>query len=107
MFRRHWVLLLLLYVGVDFFDPSLPGVFFLDNDALFMDGVVQTKGHQSATPENPGPVPYSVALIQVVEPRQVPSRPMLGGPSWQWPVRQGFARPSLSQSASARATEDH
>ena len=45
--RRLLPLLLLLYITVDFMDPSVPGVFFFDNDALFVDGVVQVKAHAS------------------------------------------------------------
>ncbi len=41
--RRHWVLPLLLYVAIDFMDPAIPGVFFFDTQAFFVDGVVQTK----------------------------------------------------------------
>jgi hypothetical protein len=40
---RHWALLLLLYVAIDFTDPSIPGVFFFDTEAFFVDGVVQAK----------------------------------------------------------------
>jgi hypothetical protein len=42
-FSRRWTLLLLIYIAIDFMDPSIPGVFFFDNDALFMDGAVQAK----------------------------------------------------------------
>jgi hypothetical protein len=40
---RHWTLLLLFYLIADFTDPSVPGVFFFDNDALFVDGAIQAK----------------------------------------------------------------
>lgn len=51
-------LLLLLYVTADFMDPSVPGVFFFDNDVLFVDGVVQLKSNASAdlTPTEPMPL---------------------------------------------------
>jgi hypothetical protein len=37
---RFWPLVLLLYVVVDFTDPSIPGVFFFDTDQLFMEAAV-------------------------------------------------------------------
>jgi hypothetical protein len=48
-------LLLLLYITADFMDPSIPGVFSFENDALFVDGVVQLKSSASAdlTPTAP------------------------------------------------------
>jgi hypothetical protein len=45
---RHWIALLLLYVALDFMDPSIPGVFFFDTQAFFVDGVVQTKSSASS-----------------------------------------------------------
>ncbi len=46
---RHWALVLFIYIGVDFMDPSIPGVFFFDSDALFVDGVVQAKSNSATT----------------------------------------------------------
>ena len=40
--RRALALVLLLYLTMDYCDPSVPGVFFFDSDALFMESV-QTK----------------------------------------------------------------
>jgi hypothetical protein len=40
---RHWTLLLLIYITVDFMDPSIPGVFFFGSDELFVDGAIQAK----------------------------------------------------------------
>jgi hypothetical protein len=40
---RHWLLLLLLYVAIDFMDPSIPGVFCFDTEFFFVDGVVHAK----------------------------------------------------------------
>jgi hypothetical protein len=37
---RFWPLLLLLYVVVDFADPSIPGVFFFETDQLFVEAAV-------------------------------------------------------------------
>ena len=37
---RLWALVLLLYVIIDFTDPSTPGVFFFDTDHLFVDAAV-------------------------------------------------------------------
>jgi hypothetical protein len=38
-------LAVVLYVGVDVLDPSVPGVFFFDAEHLFVDGVIQGTGH--------------------------------------------------------------
>ena len=38
-------LLLLFYITADFIDPSVPGVFFFDNDTLFVDGAIQFKSN--------------------------------------------------------------
>jgi hypothetical protein len=48
-------LFLLLYVTADFMDPLTPGVFSFEEDALFVDGVVQLKSSASAdlTPTAP------------------------------------------------------
>ena len=107
IFKHQWVFLFVLYIGADFLDPSIPGVFFLDNDALFMDGVVQKKGSHSARTALPEPAPDHARLTQVVEPRHVPSRSMLGTRTPRRPVQQEFARRSLSPPASARSAEDH
>jgi len=39
--REALRLLLLLYVAIDFMDPELPGAFCFENDAYFLDGVVE------------------------------------------------------------------
>jgi hypothetical protein len=44
---RHWALLFLLYVTIDFLDPSIPGVFFFETESLFVDGVVQARSADS------------------------------------------------------------
>lgn len=51
---RSWTLLLLLYIVVDFTDPSVPGVFFFDSGLLFIDSAIQLKSNampQLAAPE--------------------------------------------------------
>jgi hypothetical protein len=42
--RRLLPLLILFCVTADLMDPAVPGVFFFDNGAFFVDGVVQLKG---------------------------------------------------------------
>jgi len=39
---RCWALVVLLFAGIDFLDPS-PGIFFLDHDRLFVAGVAEVK----------------------------------------------------------------
>jgi len=78
---RHWTLLLLIYIIADFTDPSVPGVFFFDNDALFVDGAVQAKSDTT----------------HLVTPELVP----LGGPAHDGEIaaatRQVVSRPSRPQ----------
>jgi hypothetical protein len=56
--RRLLPLFVLLYITADFIDPAAPGVFFFDNDAFFVDGVVQLKSHtpRDLTPMEPVPI---------------------------------------------------
>jgi hypothetical protein len=55
---RHWTLLLLIYITVDFMDPSIPGVFFFGSDELFVDGAIQAKSDASTHLATPEPVPF-------------------------------------------------
>jgi hypothetical protein len=70
----------LLYIGLDFCDPSVPGVFFFDSSHLFMDGVVEVKALDSTgmspTPSEtaaaagvvtPSPAPRIVLAVAVAE----------------------------------------
>jgi hypothetical protein len=45
--REALRLLLLLYVAIDYMDPGLPGAFCFENDAYFLDGVVDVKDASS------------------------------------------------------------
>jgi hypothetical protein len=56
LLRRHWALLLVLYILADFSDPSIPGVFVFDSGALFVDGVVQVKSN-AVRGVTPAPMP--------------------------------------------------
>jgi|SRR5215510_3717949 len=48
MKRSRWgVLFVVLYLALDFCDPSVPGVFFFDSTHLFMDSVVEVKALDS------------------------------------------------------------
>lgn len=53
---RHWALLLMLYVAIDFMNPTLPGVFYFDSGTLFVDGVVQAKSTTSGPLETIQPM---------------------------------------------------
>ena len=56
--RRLLPLLVLLYIITDLTDPAAPGVFFFDNDAFFVDSVVQLKSNAPTdlTPLEPLPI---------------------------------------------------
>jgi len=102
----HWTLLLVLYIGVDFVDPSTPGVFFFDNDALFMDGVVQPRGEVVASPahaESPQPVDR---VSDVIESPDVSSKLIVFAPT-RHGRRTQFLRDSPTSSARPSASEDH
>lgn len=74
---RGWTLLLFLYIGADFVDPSIPGIFFFDNHSLFVDGVVQFKGQQvSASVPKGSTSPLGRSIDVTVAPR-VPLKLML------------------------------
>jgi hypothetical protein len=109
--RRCWLLLLLLYIGADFLDPSIPGVFFLDNHALFLDGAVEAKSYQGPAADLRGPAPDPVTMNDVVQSRPSlrlsPSWSMLAGPAAEGRSPLAFQRRLLSSSAAARCTEDH
>jgi hypothetical protein len=57
---RYCALLVFVYITADFMNPSVPGVFFFDNDAFFVDGVIQVKSNASAdrTPTEPKPFAF-------------------------------------------------
>ena len=59
---RHWALLLLLYVAIDVMDPSIPGVFFFENETFFVDGAVQTKSTASKDLAAAEPIPFGSTL---------------------------------------------
>jgi len=76
---RHWTLLILIYIAADFTDPSIPGVFFFDNDALFMDGAIQAKSiaptHLATTEPMPLEGPTHDGEVAA------PKRPVVSRPS--------------------------
>ena len=45
--REALRLLLLMYVTFDYMDPELPGVFCFENEAYFLDGVVEVRDASS------------------------------------------------------------
>jgi len=104
---RRFVLLILLYIGADFLDPSLPGVFFLDNQALFVDGAVQAKGYQldATAIRESRPVPHRlipvVECCQALSPRMRAARSPLRHPT------HAFERHASASSASPLSTDDH
>lgn len=71
--RRGLAAVLLLYVIMDFADPSIPGVFFFDTEPLSVDGALTHSkggGQMAAVGET---VPLAVAVDQVPEPQALPS----------------------------------
>jgi hypothetical protein len=104
LFRR-WTLLLLLYIVADFADPSIPGVFFFDSGALFIDGVVQVKSSASddVTVAQPTPLRSTVACHD----EHVFAKARIGArPSLQRPVRWPNVKRDDSASFASSAEPD-
>jgi hypothetical protein len=103
---RSWTLLILVYITVDFLDPSIPGVFFLDNDALFVDSVVHPKQVSSVLP-----APVSRAALPIDIARDAGVRTALG-PALTGVGRvdrgaRPLARRHLPSSSPSSSPEDH
>jgi len=104
---RHWVLLLTLYLGVDFMDPSIPGVFFFETEALFMDGVVEAKSTTAcdlAVAEPAAGVDWAEAVDTAAPAQRCADAPRLVLPHWRGrPLKHddspSFASPSSPDSA--------
>ena len=100
---RLSAMLFLLYIAMDFCDPSIPGVFFLDNDALFADGIVNVKGGSASTsPLGPA---SSRDPSRASRPRRARSPRMPVGPPASRPGKHPRARRSLPPSAASSTTE--
>jgi hypothetical protein len=105
---RRWVFILMLYIGMDFLDPSVPGVFFLDNDALFMDGLVQAKECHDAGPAVLDASPYPHRLGVVVPSRpSPPTRDVVLRPPPNRRIVSVSDRSSPFQAASPSTADDH
>jgi hypothetical protein len=70
---RFWPLLLLLYVTVDFTDPSIPGVFFFETDHLFVEATV-TLAKATPSTVTPASSPSSVDNGRSAREAVVPAR---------------------------------
>ena len=84
---RRWLLLLLLYVTIDFMDSSIPGLFFFDADFFFVDGVVQAKSTASSNLAATQPMPL-LATVNLDDEgpsisAQVSARPVMGRLPWK------------------------
>ena len=96
---------MLLYISADFVDPSVPGVFFLDNDALFVDSVIQAK-HTTVILKAPAVSPRASALPLSHVPQVSALRPRSELRRWsccQLPLPRGSLRPT----APPPASDDH
>jgi hypothetical protein len=102
---RPWAFLLVLYMGADFLDPAVPGIFFFDHDQLFLDGVVELK--PIASPLAPHqPTPGSGGRAVEVARRPTPGRPVVLSSSPK-PARWASARRVESSSPSPPSPDDH
>lgn len=88
---RGWALFMLLYVGVDFCDPSIPGVFFFDSSNLFMDGIVQAKALDSpAKSLEPSPARAVDGTVTPLPAPRIVFVPADGSKSCWWrPMKRG------------------
>ena len=102
---RNWAFLMLLYISADFVDPSVPGVFFLDNESLFVDSVIQAK-HTAVILKAPAVGPRASALPLSHVPQVAAPRPRFEPGLWsccQLPLARGSLRPT----ALPPASDDH
>jgi hypothetical protein len=105
---RRWVFVLLLYIGLDFLDPSVPGVFFLDNEALFMDGLVQAKESHDvgAAVLDASPYPHRLGVVIASRPTP-PTQDLSLRPPPRHRVLSFPNRSSSLQAASPDTADDH
>lgn len=102
-----WPLLFVLYLGLDYLDPSVPGIFFFDNHALFLDGAVEVRGQRTTAgaPEAPIPRPFGRA-IAAPEPAPGPTHTAVR-PSRRHAHNTRLHRFERRSVASPSAPEDH
>lgn len=97
-------MLLLLYVALDFSDPSVPGIFFFESEHFFVDAVITKANTQGPVISVAAPVPLSVMLIAPKRDSRVPLQIRHTAPS-QVP-RAHLKRDLTSSSSSASASEE-
>src|SRR5215475_8975797 len=105
MKRSRWgVLFVVLYLALDFCDPSVPGVFFFDSTHLFMDSVVEVKALDSmgVSVAPSGPSTSGSTVTPSPAPRIAGAVPDVPKLCWRQPMK----RDCLLSSAS-RSPEDH
>ena len=102
---RPWALLLVLYMGADFLDPAVPGIFFFDHDKVFVDGVVELKPVVAPlAPHQPAPGSGSRAVE--VERRPATGHPVAPAPS-PTPARWSSARRVDASAPAPPSPDDH
>lgn len=100
---RALIVALAVYLGADFLDPSIPGIFFLDNDQLFLDSVVHTKDEVPARlPSHP--LPPAVDAGQSEEPPSIARSVPIPSPHR---THAGRSHTRGEPSAPPSAPEDH
>jgi len=104
---RLWPLLLLLYVVIDFSDPSIPGVFFFETDQLFVEAAV-TLAKATPAPVMPVASPRSVESGRSRhEPSGPPPRAFRSpGRHTDLRARQGIGSDSLRDASGSISSED-
>jgi len=76
---RAVAIAVLMHVGADFLDPSVPGVFFFDARDLFVDGAVQSKLEPDPIPTAAGPAHEAITIERLTGNRPAP-RPAASNP---------------------------
>jgi hypothetical protein len=101
--RRALTLVLLLYLTMDYCDPSVPGVFFFDSEALFMESVqAKTPVSIAAPPRLASPLPARETLEKTIQSTTLARTPVVRTPYFPRTYRSGSPPRSPVDSA-----EDH
>ncbi len=102
---KRFALLLLVYISLDFLDPSIPGVFFFDAEQLFVDTAIeQTPGSGLAFDIGPPVVPGFAAVPHAA--RDVRREPLPRAPGVLLTARTHLAS-DPARGPSSPSSEDH
>lgn len=100
---RPWALLLLLYTGVDFLDPAVPGISFFDPDQLFVISMAELK----PIPPPPAPDRDGTGRLEGWAEGDSPRPAMTDTASRATPGHWARARRDVSPASASASPDDH